>query len=95
MNIGEGRKGLSETMDVRLLPALLSRRTRTSEEEDGGVEYIDGGREDPRWLPAMLGGRELPGDEFANGTPGRGEGELDMAGRGSEDCRFVTGSVSS
>lgn len=46
--------------------ALLSRRCRTSiaDAEDGGVEYIDGGREDPRLLPAaMLGGLELPGED--------------------------------
>ena len=37
-----------------------------AEAEDGGVEYMEGGREESRTLPvAMLGGRELPGDEFA------------------------------
>ena len=54
----------SDMTERRLV--LLSRRCRTSvaEAEDGGVEYIDGGREEPRLLPAaMLGGRELPGEE--------------------------------
>jgi len=32
--------------------------------DDGGVEYMEGGRDESRTLPvAMLGGRELPGDE--------------------------------
>lgn len=73
----------SETNDVRLL-VLLSRRVRMSEAEEGGVEYMDGGREEPRWLPAILAGRELPGDEFAKGTEGRWMGELDKLI--SDDC---------
>lgn len=62
----DGEYDPSDTNDRRL--ALLSRRERTSvaEAEEGGVEYIDGGRDEPRTLPvAILGGRELPGDESA------------------------------
>lgn len=58
--------GLPSDMNDARRPALLSRRVRTStaEADDGGVEYIDGGRDESRTLPvAMLGGRELPGDD--------------------------------
>lgn len=59
-----------DAMDPRRLP-LLSRRSRieTSGAEDWGVEYIDGGLEDPRTLPLLepgattLEGRELLGED--------------------------------
>ncbi len=67
---------------------LLSRRWRTSEEEDGGVEYIDGGRDEPRWLPTRLAGRELPGDALAKDMPGRGNDEVELLALDSYECLF-------